>query len=57
MLGLDFYLGLWLVLDGVMSIIYVNDKRWFNQVGRVIRAIIGVYFMSWSIINIYFVID
>ena len=35
------FLAVWLVLDGILSIVYATDKRAFSQVIRVIRSIFG----------------
>ena len=36
------FLAVWLILDGILSIVYATDKRVFSQVIRVIRSIFGV---------------
>jgi hypothetical protein len=36
------FLAVWLVLDGILSIIYTTDKRFLSQITRVVRSIFGV---------------
>jgi len=41
-MNLKILLGLWLVLDGFLSMILVVDKYWLWQLARLIRIGIGV---------------
>jgi uncharacterized membrane protein SirB2 len=42
-------LGIWLMVDGAGSIIFVNDKKWYWQIGRIVRIYIGMGIMTWPI--------
>lgn len=35
--------GTYLIADGLLSMIYVKDKRWWMQAARIIRATIGCF--------------
>ena len=34
--------GIWLTADGILSMVLVSDKRFFWQLARAVRAVIGV---------------
>jgi len=41
-MNLKILLGLWLVLDGFLSMILVVDKYWLWQIVRLFRIMIGI---------------
>jgi hypothetical protein len=38
-------LGALLILDALLSLVVVSDKMWIWQLGRVVRLLIGIYFL------------
>ena len=38
-------LGALLILDALLSLVVVSDKCWIWQLGRVVRLLIGMYFL------------
>ena len=36
-------IGLFLVIEGVLSIMYSQDARQISHIGRIIRILIGIY--------------
>jgi len=40
--GILFGLGIYLVLDGLFSLIFVSDKNWKWQIARILRILVGL---------------
>lgn len=39
-------LGALLILDALLGLVVVNDKMWVWQLGRVVRLLVGIYFLG-----------
>ncbi len=47
------FLGVWLIVDAVLSLIYSTDLIWLFQVGRVVRLAFGILLLFYHLPKSY----